>query len=162
MDQVVTDNARVVYDFLVRFQFYDVKEGYMLRYLEEKQRWEDRDNWLVEHGYEEVFDAGEKMLYSDGREVVRSNRRTFVLNADEWKRRRELSFQLASNKSIDIPVEDKRGTVEALAESVCQCGGSINIASVCKACELGKLGYRFRYTCDSCDLDIVSKKEIMK
>ena len=40
MDQAVIDNQRIIYDFLARFQFYDVKEGYMLRYLEEKNRWE--------------------------------------------------------------------------------------------------------------------------
>lgn len=162
MDQAVTDRAKIIYDFLARFQFYDVKEGYMLRYLEEKQRWDERDAWLIAHGYEEVFDAGDKLLYHDGREVVRSNRRTFVLNAEEWTRRRELSLQLASNLNTATSADSRSSTVETLAESVCKCGGSINIASVCKACELGKLGYKFRYTCDSCDLDIVSKKEIIK
>lgn len=40
------------------------------------------------------------------------------------------------------------------------CGGSLNRKGVCPSCVTGKMGYKYRYTCESCGCDIVTREEL--
>lgn len=56
---------------------------------------------------------------------------------------------------------------ESLASVACPqmhngkpCGGALNRRGVCPSCVTGKMGYKYRYTCESCGCDIVTKEEL--
>lgn len=118
-------------------------------------------------GFEEVACVSGEAMTSDGREIVRVGGRAYALrpevHAERLAQRFEAAKKLQDEKQAAKPAE----VTEAIAATTCPqmhdgkpCGGSLNRRGVCPSCVTGKMGYKYRYTCESCGCDIVTREEL--
>lgn len=160
MGEIMKTTVERLYDILSRYTATEVRSAYILRVKDENNRIDFSRNWLLSNGYEEVDASGSNLLLSDGRPVSRINGKAYALKIEEYVRRRDIMF--AENEKRAKLAKETRQTgeaTEAIAGKLCKCGGSLYKTRMCTACQLGQLGYKYRYTCDSCEMDIASKEE---
>lgn len=112
---------------------------------------------MPDRGYEETDEQG--VISADGREVIELYGRRWVLRSDLHKAKRERAAA-----QMPAPPDPVR---EGIAVVGCPqmlngkpCGGTLNRGPVCPSCVTGKMGYRYRYTCESCGCDIVTREEL--
>ena len=125
------------------------------------------DTWAEAHGYVETDMPDAHGFLADGRRVVVVDGRRFVMTLE--------AHNAAVNAAIAAKVEVEKArraaqpkeVRESIAATTCPqmhkgkpCGGALNRKGVCPSCVTGKMGYRYRYTCESCGLDIVTKTEL--
>lgn len=119
---------------------------------------------MVAHGYEETTEPGP--LTADGREVIEEWGKRWALRPDVHAERLAQRFEAARKRPAEKEPEQPE-IKESIAAAMCPqmiegkpCGGSLNRRGVCPACVTGRMGYRYRYTCESCGCDIVTKEEL--
>jgi len=137
---------------------------WVARVLAENDAVAESRSWMTRMHYVEVPDsaiikAPDADYTSDGRVVIRAHGKMWAKDAafvDNAPPRRE-----QPSRQSPAPV------VEGVAMSACPqmvggkpCGGALNRGPVCPGCVTGKMGYRYRYTCESCGFDIVTKTEL--
>lgn len=118
----------------------------------------EADGWAV-------VEVPDDAVMADGRIVRRVGGKAFVMRADVHAERLAEALEKAKQKAVEIAQTAE--VKEALSETTCPqmidgkpCGGSLNRKGVCPSCVTGKMGYRYRYTCESCGCDIVTKEEL--
>lgn len=118
---------------------------------------------LLAGGYERVEATGPLTL--DGREVLTVAGVAVALRSDVHAERLAAAFEAARRSKQKA--EKQPEVRESIASVACPqmiegkpCGGALNRGGVCPACVTGRMGYRYRYTCESCGCDIVTKEEL--
>jgi len=160
MGEAMKKNPERIYDFLKYFSVDDVKEAYIFRMYEEKNREFLRRKWLTDNGYVQIEAQQGELLTSDGREIFWAAGEPFALTVKENEARREAAFVAAGKVRTKESGAKTTNLSESLSNVLCQCGGSLNKKEVGGGCFLGKAGYRFEYSCDSCAMKFVSTMEI--
>jgi hypothetical protein len=81
------------------------------------------------------------------------------------------AVQAAINAKVDAEKAKSIVTspvvAEVIAATTCPqmvegkpCGGALNRRGVCPSCVTGKMGYKYRYQCESCGFDIVTREPL--
>lgn len=117
--------------------------------------------WYVETNEPDVFG-----FLPDGRKVVVLSGKRLVMPYEAHIS--AINAALAAKVEYEKAQREAGSTVqEAIAVATCPqmqngkpCGGTLNRAPVCPSCVTGRMGYRYRYTCDSCGCDIVTREEL--
>lgn len=135
---------------------------------------DELDQQMISDGYQPVVASPDQMLYDDGREILRAHGKAWVLRLDIHERRRldaldeAMQQQAAAHHSTPRDKHhDEPAVSEGIATVTCPqmsggrpCGGALNRSQVCPSCVTGKMGYKYRYTCESCGCDIVTREEL--
>jgi hypothetical protein len=120
-------------------------------------------------GFESVDVAKDAYLTPDGREIVRIGGEAWALTVYVHETRKASLMERAiakeaARKNAETQGMDKR---EGIAATTCPqmcggkpCGGTLNQSPVCSSCVTGKMGYLYRYTCESCGFDIVTREQL--
>jgi hypothetical protein len=142
----------------------DVTAAYIDRVRLEKGTVEKARAAMPSRGYEEIQEDGD--LTADGREIVNMYGKRWALRSEVHTER--LEQRMAEVKALKaMVVENTQEVREAIAATKCPqmhngkpCGGALNVKPVCPGCPVGREGYRYRYQCDTCNFDIVTKTEL--
>lgn len=124
---------------------------------------------LVAHyesaGFERV--KGDGPLTDDGREVLMVDGVALALRPEVHAERLERRMREAKEIAKASATSKKQEVRESIALTACPqmvggkpCGGALNRKGVCPSCVTGKMGYKYRYTCESCGFDVVTKTEL--
>lgn len=112
---------------------------------------------MPDRGYEQTTEAG--AMTADGREVVEMYGRRWALRqdvhaakVDRQSKTAAPSVQPVREGVADVPCPQMSGGRP--------CGATLNRSPVCPSCVTGKMGYRYRYTCEACGCDIVTREEL--
>jgi hypothetical protein len=143
----------------------DVKTAYIQRFYIERDRLDHVTQRLIDNGYEWIDDPVTPIT-DDGREVLRIGRRAFALRPEiHADRLREALEHERSMREAEAAQQSAQS--ESVASITCPqmvsgkpCGGALNRAPVCPSCVTGRMGYKYRYTCESCGCDIVTRGEL--
>lgn len=142
---------------LVRFD--KVREVFIARSRIETERTHKSRSWMSSNGYEEIDIEDGRLLSDDGREIVFAHKKKWVLNKDEWERRRSLSLEEAAREKAAVDTKSVAGTDSLAVFSCPVCGDAFQKTKICPSCLAGRAGYSFRYSC-VCGVDIVSKDDL--
>lgn len=149
-----------IYYFLSTQTHEDVRKAYIQRVRDENDRRDSTRAWLAENGYIEIpsgqYDG--RRLTDYGAPIYDIYERRYALDEASFNSWREQAIEAAKKQQgrVEVPPSG----VEAMASFSCGCGGSIQKTGVCPSCTFGKAGYKFRYTCDSCDVDMLTNKDM--
>ena len=150
--------------YLDRLPIAYVRTAWINRVRAEHEREDRVESDLVESGMERVECDGP--LMPDGREVMRLRGRAYALRPEVHAERLAQRFEAARQRQAEQRPEQPE-IKEAIASTTCPqmvdgkpCGGALNRRGVCPSCVTGRMGYRYRYTCESCGCDIVTKEEL--
>lgn len=119
------------------------------------------DDWFSRHEYEEVSEyitATDGQEYtSDGRIVFSGQSKKWALNKDVHDKKIKQELTQKANAKFTIIEADKD---EWLSIFTCtRCGEPMQSEKVCPSCGIGKLGYKYRYSC-VCGVEFISKVKI--
>jgi hypothetical protein len=142
----------------------EARAGWISRVRLEKQQVKT----VIEHyesvGFERVEAAGP--LTSDGREVLIVEGVPMALRPEIHAERLVKAFDAARKRQAESPTTEPTSK-ESIAAATCPqmvggkpCGGALNRKGVCPSCITGRMGYKYRYTCESCGFDIVTREEL--
>lgn len=141
----------------------EVRTAYITYVQTKKLRTQRGIEMLSGLGYE-VTDTDEDILV-DGREVISAFGARWVQKAEIYAALKMEMMEARAKKAA--PNKTPAATHEAIAQQTCPqmsggkpCGGALNRAPVCPSCVTGRMGYRYRYTCESCGCDIVTREEL--
>ncbi len=149
--------------------FADVRAAYINRSRAETGRVVAARQWMIDNGWEQVHADGESVVTVDGRQIVRAFGVSWALRVDVLASRAQTALDIAAAQREErAAVEHHDGAVsEGIAVVTCPqmsggkpCGGALNRSPVCPSCVTGKMGYKYRYTCESCGCDIVTREEL--
>lgn len=154
-----------------------VRQAYIERCRAESRASYNACRWLTDHNYEDItdsidemdlIDAGDARYLPDGREVFGAHGREWVINKDIWAQ--HLAREFGADPQEQPRTRDYSGAgpaPESLSLCSCPqivegkvCGGSLQQSGICPRCELGKQGYIYRYTCESCGYDIATREPL--
>lgn len=126
---------------------------------------------LLSSGFEVVEANGN--VTADGRIVLSVNGATVALTKESHEARLNEAIDTARAATVKNQIiADKQDSPAQVAKeefsvTTCPqmadgkpCGGALNKKGVCPACVAGKMGYKYRYSCESCGFDIVTKAEL--
>lgn len=130
---------------------------------------DDARDWLRKIGYTEVdgsdiaVTAPDAEYTGDGRVVLRAHGKIWAMDQAAFD-----AMQMAARRNDPPRVATGQPEVtESIAATTCPqmidgkpCGGALNRKGVCPSCVTGRMGYRYRYTCESCGCDIVTREEL--
>lgn len=121
---------------------------------------------LIDYGFESVTANDGDLMTSDGREIVWSDGAAWALIPTAHYERRQVAIEHAITREV-VRRKSQQEVCETIAATTCPqmiggkpCGGALNKNGVCPACITGKMGYKYRYTCESCGCDIVTREEL--
>ena len=140
----------------------EVRTAYVTYIKTKKTQTHRGKEMLAGPGYEPTETDYE--ILSDGREVISAF-------GSKWVQKKEIYDAIKSEifaKNQPTPPRNERAQVkEAIAPTACPqmsggkpCGGTLNRGPVCPSCVTGRMGYRYRYTCESCGCDIVTREDL--
>lgn len=149
-----------------------VTSAYVAYMRKQNNNTEKGREYMLAHGFEIVGGGGP--ITADGRESFEVYGKRWALNpeahakalaerieqAKAMQRLKEEAGQQRADKSHDPVAEGIAATTCPQMSSGKPCGGTLNRAPVCPSCVTGKMGYRYRYTCESCGCDIVTREEL--
>lgn len=143
----------------------DVRAAYIARMSDAKGKRRRSNDVMLSAGYEAVPDSGQ--ITADGREIVRSAGVAWALRAEVHAARLAEAFETARKQQAEKQATQQSDVKEAIAAITCPqmaegkpCGGALNRRGVCPSCVTGKMGYKYRYTCESCGCDIVTREPL--
>lgn len=132
--------------------------------------------YILDNGFELAPENSTGQMLNDGREVFTVARRKIVLSKDIYdnnikdamERARQTKLALdAPARTVAKPATEQPEISEGIAGVACPqmtegkpCGGALNRRSVCPSCVTGRMGYKYRYTCERCGCDIVTREEL--
>lgn len=145
-----------IFAAMMHKDFGAVRSAYIARAKVESGQVKSIAAHMAEQGYEAI-DAGGAVT-DDGREIVRVRGQSYALRPDVHAERLAAAFKAAKKAQPEPETKSVVGT-ESLSAIVCpKCGDSLQHTAVCPSCAAGKLGYRHRYTCVCCGVDLISKE----
>lgn len=162
---MITKSERV----MLSSSFEEVRSLWIYRALLQNKRILDEREGVVSLGYEDVPDYdGSSLSTSDGREIIVIKGRAYALRPEVHAQRRAAALERAR---VDAESRQKSGRADEVKESIAAttcpqmiggkpCGGALNRKGVCSSCVTGKMGFSYRYTCETCGFDIVTKTEL--
>lgn len=126
-----------------------------------------RQTELADAGYELLDDVSGEVT-EDGREIVFVDGAAYALRPEVHIVQLEAEFELERRRRPSLVIGEatpsEHDAREALAATTCPqitggkvCGGSLQQSGICPRCDLGKQGYIYRYTCESCGYDVALK-----
>lgn len=150
-----------------RHDINEVRTAWIARVRREAHR-VDPEAWLVGRGYERVNVAVGVLMTDDGREVLRLDGQPWSLRPEVHAARvREAMDAATARAGVPKTEPAAEPVTEGIDAATCPqmvsgrpCGGTINRAGVCPSCVTGRMGYRYRYTCESCGCDIVTREAL--
>jgi len=152
-------------EYVDRLSFADVRAAWIARCRAEYDRLDRLEESLSADGFERVEANGP--ITPDGREVMRIRGRAYALRPEVHAERLKQAFEAGRKKQAEKQAAQPAEVKEALAATTCPqmhngkpCGGTLNRKGVCPGCITGRMGYRYRYQCDTCGFDIVTKEEL--
>lgn len=148
--------------------FADVRDGFIARARLESGRIADAREWMVRRGFEIIEAEPGQVITPDGREIIHAHGKTWALRPAIHAARLAEAFEKERHREPPTNTsQDDHATGESMAAVICPqmvegkpCGGALNRRGVCPSCVTGKMGYKYRYTCESCGCDIVTKEEL--
>jgi hypothetical protein len=149
--------------------FDDVRTAYINRALAETGHIESARKWMADNGYDRIVVGDGDVATADGREVVRAFGWSWALRPDVLSERARVALDVARAQAEERKVVERHeaAVTEGIALVTCPqmsggrpCGGTLNMAPVCPSCVTGRMGYKYRYTCESCGCDIVTRGEL--
>lgn len=146
-----------VFNFLNGLDFETVRTAFVMRSNAENDRKQYTRNFLSENGYAEV--NCETRFTEYGAPVYEIHGKKYARSEEAHTKAYEEAMSTARSRT------EKRDTsttaVESMASFTCpNCGGAVQKTSVCSQCDLGKSGYKYRYTCESCEFEVASKQSL--
>lgn len=119
-------------------------------------------------GLEPVDGWDGSVMTADGRPVVMvRDGVAYAPVAEEFAERVRDAIAEAEKREADRRASQPKPVREGIAAATCPqmsggrpCGGTLNRSPVCPSCVTGRMGYRYRYTCESCGCDIVTREEL--
>lgn len=164
---MIIDHRNILFFRMLREPFDVVRTAYIQRARIEKDREEDTMLWLEDQGFEEVTASPGAYVTDDGRPLYLMGKRTVTLRRDVFDAKREAAIAAAQSRAQEDRKSDQQGVNESIATTTCPqmiagkpCGGALNQRGVCPSCVTGRMGYKYRYTCESCGCDIVTREEL--
>lgn len=165
---MLAKNEKLI-SYISTLPFGVVRAAWIARATMERGREKRLQSLLAESGMEAVDCKG--LITEDGRSVVKIRGASYALRKDVHDDRLQKEIEFAKKRqSAQRASEMATPTTEpseSMADSACPqiinkkpCGGALNRNRICPSCELGQQGYRFRYSCEACGFDIVSRKEL--
>lgn len=162
---MLTKNEKLI-SYLDKLPIAQVRAAWVARVRVEHGRENTMEVGLVASGFERVECDGP--LTPDGREVMRVRGRAYALRSDVHSKRLAQRMDAAlRNAQTQQPVRPALPVRESIAATTCPqmiegkpCGASLNRKGVCPSCETGKMGYKYRYTCEVCGFDIVTMEAL--
>lgn len=132
----------------------------------EKARIGGFESWMRDQGYREIVVPDGALLTADGCEVLHAHGKAWALPLEEHIKRRQAALD-AAQETERARIRRQSGQREGIAAATCPqmvggkpCGGALNRGPVCPSCATGRMGYKYRYSCESCGFDIVTKTEL--
>lgn len=126
---------------------------------------------MIDDGWEPV-DVAKDAHAVDGRPVYRVRGSAYAMRADVFAQRVRDAIDDAQTKAAqrtsrhNDAATDEHAVAECIAAITCPqmiegkpCGGSLNRKGA-PSCVTGRMGYKYRYTCESCGCDIVTREEL--
>ena len=150
-----------ILEYIDRLSFEEVRAAWIAKCRAENGRLDSLEESLEANGFERVEADGP--ITADGREVMRIRGRAYALRPDVHTERLAQRFAAAKKRQPEKRPEVKESIATATCPQMVEgkpCGGALNRRGVCPSCVTGRMGYRFRYTCESCGCDIVTKEEL--
>lgn len=154
-----------ILEYLDRLPIESVRSAWVARCRTENDRLGKLEEQLLADGFERVETAD--FLTEDGREVMRIRGRAYALRPDVHAERVARKLAAAEKRAAETKSVQPAAVTEAIAATTCPqmvggkpCSGALNRKGVCPSCVTGKMGYRYRYTCESCGCDIVTREEL--
>lgn len=150
---------------LLLYDIKDVREGVRMWAVRTIRAARESEKALTRDGWERVSADAESRIY-DGRPVIWVHGQSWALRPEIHAERLAQRFEAARQRQAEQRPEQPE-IKEAIASTTCPqmvdgkpCGGALNRRGVCPSCVTGRMGYRYRYTCESCGCDIVTKEEL--
>lgn len=141
-----------------------VEAAYNARVRQEQGRIEATIADMKSRGMVEIEASDEDAVTEDGRPIMRYAGRVFIHTRETHNAMLEQQIAAAKERKI---AESELEVREAIAATTCPqmhdgrpCGGALNRKGVCGGCDVGKMGYRYRYQCDTCGFDIVTREPL--
>ena len=134
--------------------------------IDEAREWLAGRGWMELDAVPDIAMAAPdgKTYLPDGREIMSAQGKIWVLSPEEHARRIAAAVQ-NGHERIPDETERPKPPAEAMAVTTCPqiidgkvCGGSLQQSGICPRCELGRAGYVYRYTCESCGYDIATRE----
>lgn len=142
-----------------------VRAAWVARCRAENDRTEELEASLAADGFERV--ETDRPITDDGREIMRIRGRAYALRPEVHAERLAKRLDVARTQHVEKKAALQSEVKEAIAATTCPqmrdgkpCGGALNRKGVCPGCVAGKMGYKYRYTCESCGCDIVTREEL--
>ena len=165
---MLAKNEKLI-SYISTLPFGVVRAAWIARATMERGREKRLQSLLAESGMEAVDCDG--LITEDGRSVVKVGSATYALRKDVHDDRLRKEIEFAKRRQEAQRLVEKAAPAqepsESMAAAACPqivnkkpCSGALNRNRICPSCELGQQGYRFRYSCDACGFDIVSRKEL--
>lgn len=149
--------------------FSDIRKAYVSRARLESKSIIGSTRWLQNNGFELITEPTIGNLTADGREVIQVFDKKWALKMDIHLERRRIALDKAQEYASQKQVSNQSTAEESFVMTSCPqmidgkpCGSALNRVTVCPSCVTGKLGYRYRYSCETCGFDIVTKQELME
>jgi hypothetical protein len=118
---------------------------------------------LESSGWERVDAAPGTQLTQDGRPVIWAHGQAWAMTREAWGSSMQKAQAEAAAKRPAQPKPVREGIAAATCPQMSggrPCGGTLNRSPVCPSCVTGRMGYRYRYTCEICGCDIVTREEL--
>ena len=154
-----------ILEYVDRLPIESVRAAWIARCRAENDRMDKLEEQLFADGFERV--EADDFLTEDGREALRIRDRAYALRPDVHAERLARRLAAAEKRVAEKKAAQPEAVKEAIAATTCPqmiggkpCGGALNRKGVCPGCVTGKMGYKYRYTCESCGFDVVTKTEL--
>lgn len=151
--------------YIDRLPLDHVRRAWVNRVRAEHDRQDKIEAALIADGLERVEADGP--ITADGREVMRIRGRAYALRPEAHAERLKRAFEAGRTRNAEKQAAQQPEVREAIAATTCPqmhdgkpCGGTLNRRGVCPGCVTGRMGYKYRYQCDTCGFDIVTREEL--
>lgn len=164
---MITKNEKIIF-MLSSVPFKVAREAWISRARIEAGRISDTKKMITEKGFVPVEVTADAVMTDDGREILRMYGSAYALRPEVHAERLRIGLEQARERKRETEQRTTPVDVnEAISDMTCPqmvggkpCGGALNLKGVCPSCVTGRMGYKYRYTCESCGCDIVTREEL--
>lgn len=139
-----------------------VRTQYIKKVLFEKARITEGIKYFTSEGFDEVNVSETAHVTQDGIQVIRAFGRTWAMKPEIHKRKLAEAFETAQKQKQEEKEEPRDiGGSEILSVFACpKCGDLLQRTNVCPKCSIGRLGYKYKYTCACGKTEFISKEKL--
>lgn len=134
-----------------------VRNAFVARTRLEKNRITGFDTWMLERGYVLIDAPTDQFVTEDGREILRSPGKSWVLRPEVHAERLAEAMAQARRRDELLPETSRQDMQHSNEPEICNllidgqlCGGNLVTVRVCPSCALGKSGIAATQTCEIC------------